>query len=154
MPGPTSVRGPLWDAIVVGAGPAGLSAALILGRCRRRVLVFDMGRPRNARARELHGFLSRDGTPPLQLLRVAREQLRKYRTVALRRGEVTDVRARKEGYTIVVKGRRLRARFVLLATGVVDHLPDVPDLRRYYGRGVYHCPYCDGWENRDLPLVV
>ncbi|HET8646008.1 MAG TPA: FAD-dependent oxidoreductase, partial [Vicinamibacteria bacterium] len=74
-----------YDVVIVGAGPAGLSAALILGRCRRRVLVCDSGRPRNARARALHGFLTRDGTPPLQLLRVARAQLRRYRTVVLRR---------------------------------------------------------------------
>ena len=154
MARPRSARGPAWDAIVVGAGPAGLSAALILGRCRRRVLVFDVGRPRNARARELHGFLSRDGTPPMQLLRIARDQLRKYRTVELRRGEVTAVRDVRGGFSVSVNGRRLRSRFVLLATGVVDHVPDVPGLRRYYGRGVFHCPYCDGWENRDRPLVV
>jgi thioredoxin reductase len=154
MPGPKAARGPLWDVIVVGAGPAGLSAALILGRCRRRVLVFDVGRPRNARAKELHGFLSRDGTPPLRLLQIARGQLRKYPTVALRRAEVTDVRVGRGGFNVVAQGRRLRARFVLLATGVVDHLPEVPGLRRYYGRGVFHCPYCDGWENRDQPLAV
>jgi thioredoxin reductase len=144
-----------WEVIVVGAGPAGLSAALILGRCLRRVLVCDTGRPRNARAQALHGFLSRDGLPPLELLRIARAQLRRYRTVELRRAEVTNVRPRGGAFEVQVKGGApLRADFVLLATGVVDHLPDVTGLRRYYGRGVFHCPYCDGWENRGLPLVV
>jgi 2-polyprenyl-6-methoxyphenol hydroxylase-like FAD-dependent oxidoreductase len=110
--------------IIVGAGPAGLSAALILGRCRRRVLVFDSGRPRNARASELHGFLSRDGLPPMQLRSIARAQLRKYKTVELRRVEVSGVRPAGKGFEVTAKGRRLRARFVLLATGVVDHVPD------------------------------
>lgn len=141
---------------MVGAGPAGLSAALILGRCRRRVLVCDAGRPRNARARALHGFLTRDGLAPLELLRIARTQLRRYGSVSLRRTEVTDVRPRDGGGfdVIVADGPPLRARFVLLATGVVDELPDVPGIADYYGRGVFHCPYCDGWEHRDRPLVV
>src|SRR6185295_14982945 len=86
-----------WDVVVVGAGPAGLSAALILGRCRRRVLVCDAGRPRNARARALHGFLTRDGVPPLQILRIAREQLRRYTSVTVRRAEVTAVRPQRKG---------------------------------------------------------
>src|SRR6185436_11641602 len=145
----------MYDVIIIGGGPAGLSAALILGRCRRRVLVCDAGRPRNARARALHGFLTRDGLPPLQLLRIARGQLRRYDTVALRRAEVTAVRARPGGFEVATAaGDRLRARFVLLATGVVDELPVVPGLSDFYGRGVYHCPYCDGWEQRDRPLVV
>jgi thioredoxin reductase len=145
-----------WDVIIVGAGPAGLSAALILGRCRRRVLVCDAGHPRNARARALHGFLTRDGVPPLQLLRIAREQLRPYRTVTLQRAEVTAVRPRpKGGFELATAaGGRLRARFVLLATGVVDELPKVPGLSDFYGRGVFHCPYCDGWEQRDRALVA
>jgi thioredoxin reductase len=141
--------------IVVGGGPAGLSAALVLGRCRRRVLVIDEGQPRNARARALHGFLTRDGLPPRQLLRIARDQLRRYRTVALRPGAVAGIRRRAGGFEVETAGAgRQRARFVLLATGVVDHLPALTGLHRYYGRGVYHCPYCDGWENRGLPLVA
>lgn len=145
-----------WDVIVVGAGPAGLSAALILGRCRRSVLVCDAGRPRNARARALHGFLTRDGLPPRTLLRIARQQLRRYTTVTLRRADVTAVRARPGGGFDVATaaGGRVRARFVLLATGVVDELPKVPGVSDFYGRGVFHCPYCDGWEQRDRALVV
>ena len=148
-------RAPGWDVIVVGGGPAGLSAALILGRCRRRVLVCDVGRPRNARARALHGFLSRDGTPPARLLSIAREQLRPYPNVALRRVEVRSVCTAPGGFEATLEGgRRVRARFVLMATGVVDQLPPVPGLQEFYGRGVFHCPYCDGWEMRDRPLAV
>lgn len=139
----------------MGGGPAGLSAALVLGRCRRRVLVCDAGRPRNARARALHGFLSRDGTPPTRLLDIARAQLRPYPNVALRRVEVTSVCTAPGGFLATLAGgRRVRARFVLMATGVVDQLPPVPGLPEYYGRGVFHCPYCDGWEMRDRRLAV
>jgi thioredoxin reductase len=145
----------VYDVIIVGAGPAGLSAALVLGRCRRRTLVCDAGRPRNAAARELHGFLTRDRTPPAELLRAGREQLRPYPSVELRHGEVVE--ARRQGPTFEVAladGARLAARKLLLATGVVDELPPLPGIEGLYGRSVFHCPYCDGWEVRDLPLAA
>src|SRR5262249_26040436 len=120
---------PRWDVIVVGGGPAGLSAALVLGRCRRRVLVCDVGRPRNARARALHGFLTRDGTRPARLLDIARAQLRPYPNVALLPVEVTAVCTAPGGFEATLAGgRKVRARFVLMATGVVDQLPSVPGL--------------------------
>lgn len=145
----------MYDVIIVGAGPAGLSAALMLGRSRRRVLVFDTGRPRNAASRAMHGFLSRDGMPPSEFLRVAREQLKKYDTVECRdieviRAECSDARF----HVTLADGVRLAARKLLIATGVVDNLPDIPGFRELYGRGVFHCPYCDGWEFRDQPLAV
>ena len=143
------------DVVIVGAGPAGLSAALILGRCQRRVAVIDAGRPRNAEARALHGFLTRDGTPPLELLRIARDQLKPYRTVTVRKGVVVDARQTREGFLVRLdKGRRLRSRRLLLATGVVDHVPKLDGIDRFYGRSVFHCPYCDGWEVRDQPIAV
>ena len=153
---PPQGRPPIrWDVVVVGGGPAGLSAALVLGRCRRRVLVCDMGRPRNTRARALHGFLTRDGLPPARLLDIARAQLRRYPNVELRAVEVKGVCTAPGGFeTTLAGGAHLRSRFVLLATGVVDQLPPVPGLQEFYGRGVYHCPYCDGWEMRDRPLAV
>ena len=145
----------MYDVIIVGAGPAGLSAALMLGRSRRRVLVFDTGRPRNAASRAMHGFLSRDGMSPSEFLRVAREQLKKYDTVECRdieviRAECSDARF----HVTLADGVRLAARKLLIATGVVDNLPDIPGFRELYGRGVFHCPYCDGWEFRDQPLAV
>ena len=144
-----------FDVIIVGAGPAGLSAALILGRCRRRVLVLDTNKPRNYASRKLHGFLSRDGTHPGVLRREGREQLRRYDSVKLVMKEATHARLVKGGFEITVTGgRKLRCRKLLLATGVVDELPEVDGLEPLYGRSVFHCPYCDGWESRDKRMVV
>jgi thioredoxin reductase len=144
-----------FDVIVVGGGPAGLSAALVLGRCRRRVLVVDQGRPRNARATALHGFLSRDGTAPADFLAVAREQLRPYPTVEVRSGIATSARRVGKGFEVEIdKHSRVTARRLLLATGVVDELPGIKGVEQFYGSSVHHCPYCDGWENRDRALAV
>jgi thioredoxin reductase len=145
----------VFDVIIVGAGPAGLSAALVLGRCRRRVLVCDAGHPRNAMSHGLHGYLSRDGIEPAEFLRLGREQLGRYETVELRHTEVIDTRRLADGFEIVLSnGERLSARKLLLATGVVDQVPDIEGLAACYGRSVFHCPYCDGWEMRDQPLAV
>lgn len=145
----------MYDVIIVGAGPAGLSAALILGRCRRRVLLCDTGQPRNAASHALHGFLSRDGIQPDELLRLGREQLCKYESVELRTIEVIDaVRDGKHFQVTFEDGTQLVSRKLLLATGVVDELPAIEGLEVFYGRSVFHCPYCDGWEMRDAPLAI
>jgi thioredoxin reductase len=133
-----------------------LSAALILGRCGRDVLILDSGKPRNAVSRALHGFLTRDGTPPIELRELGRAELSAYPTVNLRQStEVVDVR-RHGGFFEVwtADGLRVEARVVLLATGRVDPVPSKPGFREYYGRGVYHCVYCDGWEHRGKPVVA
>ncbi len=146
----------MYDVIIVGAGPAGLSAALILGRCCRSVVVFDTGHPRNAASHAMHGFLTRDGVPPLEFLRMARDELRQYDTVSVRDVEVVaaECRADKRFAVILDGGDRLISRKLLLATGVVDNVPDIPRIREFYGRSVFHCPYCDGWEVRGQPLAV
>lgn len=144
-----------FDVIVIGGGPAGLSAALMLGRARRRVVVIDEGRPRNAASRGVHGFLSRDGIAPSELLRISREQLEKYQTIHLVAARADDVRRLSGGFEVVVAdGSRFHGRKLILATGVVDELPPVEGLKELYGRSVFHCPYCDGWEVRDQPLAV
>jgi thioredoxin reductase len=144
-----------FDAVVVGAGPAGLSAALILGRCRRRVLVCDAGHSRNAVSHALHGFLTRDGIEPAELRRVGREQLRRYPTVEVRDIEVVDAKCEDHGFVVtLINGTALSCRKLLLATGVSDQLPRIEGFQTFYGRSVFHCPYCDGWEVRDQPLAI
>jgi thioredoxin reductase len=140
-----------YDVVVVGGGAAGLSAALVLGRARRRVGVVDAGTPRNAPAANMHGFLSRDGMPPADLLAAARAELRGY-GVELVGDRVVEAAA---GFTLrLSSGARLDARRLLLATGAVDELPDIPGARERWGRGFLHCPYCHGWEVRDQALGV
>ena len=144
------------DVIIVGAGPAGLSAALVLGRACRQVLVFDDNRPRNYATRAIHGFLTRDGIGPFELRRLGLEELRRYDTVRVEPGEVTDAVRNEDGtFRITVDdGRSFTCRRLLLATGVADLLPNVPGLDALYGQSVFHCPYCDGWEFRGQPLAV
>jgi len=146
----------MYDVIVVGAGPAGLSAALMLGRSCRRVLVCDTRTPRNAASRAMHGFLTRDGMPPLEFLETAREQLRPYDTVELRDIAVVEASCRPDArfHVTLADGSQHVARKLLIATGVVDNVPDIPGFRELYGRGVFHCPYCDGWEVRGQGLAI
>lgn len=127
----------------------------MLGRCRRSVLVIDAGEPRNARSTGLHAYLTRDGTAPGEFLQLAREEARTYPTVEFRRSEVVDAKKTPEGFTIICKGGlELSSRKLLLATGVVDELPDIEGLDALYGTSVHHCPYCDGWEWRDQPIAI
>jgi thioredoxin reductase len=127
----------------------------MLGRCRRSVLVCDIGEPRNAKSAGLHGYLTRDGVAPAEFLRIAREEVRRYPSVEFHRGKVLDARRTSGGFTVVCDGGlQFSTRKLLLATGVVDELPDLEGLSDLYGRSVHHCPYCDGWEWRDHPLAV
>jgi len=146
----------MYDVIIVGAGPAGLSAATMLGRCRRRVLVCDTGRPRNAASHAMHGFLTRDGIAPLEFLRIAREQLQRYETVEIRDEEVVAAECRGDSrfHVELAGGSTFETRKLLIATGVVDNLPDLPGFRELFGTSVFHCPYCDGWEVRDQPIAI
>lgn len=145
----------IWDTIIVGGGPAGLNAALVLGRCRRTVLLFDDGNPRNSVSRALHGFLGSDGIDPARLREVALEQLEPYPSVVIRKARVAGAARTESGFAVeTLDGQHFRARKLLLAAGVVDDLPDIPGFRELYGAGVFHCPYCDGWEIQDQPLAV
>ena len=129
-----------------------MSAALVLGRCRRRVLVCDDGRPRNAASRAVHNFLGREATPPAELLRIARRELRPY-AVELRRVRVVDAFRRAGGFDLrLAGGGSARGRKLLIATGIRDNCPDIAGVRALIGRGVYYCSYCDGYTVRDRPL--
>jgi len=145
------MRSETYDVAIIGGGAAGLSAALVLGRARRRVLVVDAGAPRNAPAANMQGFLSRDGTPPASLLQSARAEVQGY-GVEIIEDRVVDATA---GFTLrLAGGRTVEARRVLLATGAVDDLPDVAGARERWGRDLLHCPYCHGWEVRDQAIGV
>jgi thioredoxin reductase len=143
-----------WDVVVVGGGAAGLNGALMLARSRRSVLVVDAGQPRNRPAEGVHGLLGHDGLPPSVLLERGREEVRRYGGVVVQ-GEVLGADRDDDGFTVrLANGRALRARRLLVATGLVDELPDVPGLRERWGRDVLHCPYCHGWEVRDRAIGV
>jgi thioredoxin reductase len=144
-----------YDVAVIGGGAAGLSAALVLARAGRRVLVVDAGSPRNAPAAHMHGFLSRDGLPPGELLALGRNEVEGYGGEMLA-GTVTDlVRNGGSGFWVLLEGgRRVSARRLLVTTGLRDELPDIPGLRDRWARDVLHCPYCHGHEVRDRQLGV
>jgi len=142
------------DVVVIGGGAAGLSGALMLARARRSVVVVDAGTPRNAPAAGVHGLLGRDGTPPAGLLDRGRAEVRSYGGEIVR-GEVETVERDGDRFAVrVAGGGTLRARRLLVTTGLVDELPDVPGLRERWGRDVVHCPYCHGWEVRDRAIGV
>ena len=150
-----------WECVVVGGGGAGLSAGLVLGRARRRALVLDAGEPLNRPAPHLHGFLTRDGTPPLELLRLGRRELAAYgvpavaaRVAGVARAESAAGAGHPRFEVTLEGGRRLRAQRLILAHGMRLLLPDLPGLRDVWGGAAATCPYCHGWEVRDRPLAV
>jgi thioredoxin reductase len=150
----------LLDVIIIGAGPTGLSAALILGRSLKQVLVIDSGKPRNAVSHSANSYFSRDGIAPSELLKIGREQLQKYETVNFQTGKVIKVKAlesseKPDRFQITLDtGEQFLARKLLLATGVTDELPAIAGFNELWGTSVFHCPYCHGWEVRDQPLAT
>src|SRR5436853_2415150 len=138
------------DCAIIGGGPAGLNAALVLGRARRAVLLFDDNQPRNAVTQETHGFLTRDGVKPGELRHLAHLELRKYPTVEIRHTRITDVRNHEGLFELVADNSDVvQARALILATGLKETLPAIAGIHDYYGKSLFNCPYCDGWELRD-----
>jgi thioredoxin reductase len=143
-----------YDVVVVGGGAAGLNGALMLARARRSVLVVDTGEPRNGPADSVHGLLGHDGVPPGQLLERGREEVRRYGGQVVS-GEAVDASGKEDDFVVTLAdGRSVRARRLLITSGLVDELPDVPGLRDRWGHDVLHCPYCHGWEVRDRAIGV
>jgi thioredoxin reductase len=138
--------GKSYDVVIIGGGPAGLSAALILGRGRKRVLLCDGGTPRNAVAAHMNGFVSQDGTPPREFRRIAGAQLEKYPQVERRGGLVEQIDGEAGALRVLIDGELAWARRVLICTGMIDELPDTPGYRELWGRSIVQCPYCHGWE--------
>lgn len=144
-----------WDCVVVGGGAAGLSAALVLGRARRRTLVVDDGNQSNLAASGIGGLLGHDGRPPAELYAMGRQELAAYPSVEVRKGVVTGGVRDDDGFVLDLgDGHRERTRRVLLATGMRYRPPEIPGLAELWGRSVFHCPFCHGWEVRDQPLAV
>lgn len=145
----------LQDCIIVGGGPAGLNAAVVLGRCRRKVLLFDSSTYRNQYSHGVHNYLTRDDMLPGDLLTIARKEVKKYGTTMIMK-KVVQARKNAEGIFVVrdEEGTTYFAKKLLIATGLMDKVPPIPGFQELYGKAVHHCPYCDGWEVRDKEVGV
>ncbi len=142
------------EVIIVGGGPAGLSCALVLGRCRRKVLLFDTGNPRNKKSHAMHAFISREGEDPAEFRRKTRAELKKY-GIRVYNQEMISVQRTPEGFHLrSAEGNYFFSKKLVLATGLTDVLPPIKGIEDFYGKSVFHCPYCDGWEARDKKWVV
>ena len=143
------------DCTVIGGGPAGLNATLVLGRARRNVLLVDNNDARNKVTHDSHGFITRDGVKPKEFRELAHEEFKRYDSIETMEDKVVEIVREKEFFKIkTVKGSEWLSRKVVLATGVTEKFPNVPNLRNYYGKSIFNCPYCDGWELRDQPLAI
>jgi thioredoxin reductase len=145
----------LLDCVIIGGGPSGLNASLVLGRARKKVILFDENKPRNAVTHESHGFITRDGIKPSEFKRIAREDLMNYPDITMENQRVTDIKKENDAFMVRAEdGRSFRSRKVLLATGLKDELPAIEGIHQFYGKTLFSCPFCDGWELRDRPLVL
>ena len=145
----------MFDVIIIGGGPAGLNAAVVLGRCRRKVLVFDHRQQRNRHSHGMHNFLTRDGISPAEFLKISHAELKKYR-VKILNTEVTHAKKDPAEIFIVkdVKGKIYHSKKLILATGLTDRLPAIKGATKFYGKSLFHCPYCDGWEASNKKIGV
>jgi thioredoxin reductase len=155
LPGLMQLSTSTWDVVIAGAGPAGLSAALVLGRACRRVLLCDTGTPRSWASKEMHAYLSRDGVPPARFLDISRKEALAYRGVRFAPQAVTQARRTAKGFTATLGDKTpVRCRKLLIATGVFDIVPRIPGIDELFGCSVFQCPYCDGWEMRGRRIAV
>ncbi|WP_073202466.1 NAD(P)/FAD-dependent oxidoreductase [Gracilibacillus kekensis] len=143
------------DCAVIGGGPAGLNAALVLGRSRRKTILFDDNKPRNAVTSESHGFITRDGIDPQEFKRIAQEELSRYPDVSIEKLRVHHIKKENNLFLVETEnGEEYYAKKIILATGFKEELPDIPRVKEFYGKSLFSCPFCDGWELRDRPLAV
>lgn len=145
----------LFDCAIIGGGPAGLNAALVLGRARRNTLLFDNDSPRNAVTRNSHGFITRDGVKPKEFREIAHQDISKYSYVVYERKQITSVIKNDRVFELMTSNNETyQSKTIIISTGLKDNLPDIDNISDYYGKSLFNCPYCDGWEMRDKPLVV
>ena len=144
----------MYDVIVIGGGPAGMSGALVLARCFRKIVICDTGKPRNRWASHMNGFLTRDGATPQEFIESAKKDLAKY-DIEWRNIEVTKAKCNGDSFSVeLADGSELESRKLLIATGLKDSLPPLAGIEDYYGKSVHHCPYCDGYESRGKAVVA
>lgn len=142
------------DCIIVGGGPAGLNAAVVLGRCRRKVLLFDTAQYRNQYSHGMHNYLTRDDIKPSDFISISQQEIKKYGVAYLQK-KIVKARKEEEYFSVLDEdGTRYLAKKLLIATGLHDNVPDIPGVKEMYGKSVHHCPYCDGWEMQDKELGV
>ncbi|RNF38691.1 NAD(P)/FAD-dependent oxidoreductase [Planococcus salinus] len=146
----------IYDCAIIGGGPAGLNAALVLGRSRRNTVLFDDDQGRNLVVRESHGFITRDGIHPEELKRLAREDIAKYDSVKIKKKRIVNVnRITETHYELTTdEGETFHSIKIIIAVGLKEELPNIPDIEKFYGTSLFSCPYCDGWELQDRPLAV
>lgn len=143
------------DCTVIGGGPAGLNATLVLGRARRNVILVDSNEARNKVTSASHGFVTRDGITPAEFRQLAHQEFSSYPSISTLEDKVIEIIKKAEGFTIKTQmGKEWSTRKVILATGVKEKFPNIPNLRNFYGKSIFNCPYCDGWELRDKPLAL
>lgn len=145
----------IFDCAIIGGGPAGLNAALVLGRARRSTVLFDNDNARNAVTQESHGFITRDGIRPKEFREIAHKDITKYPSVIYKEEKVTSIIKKDQLFEIATDNKDLyQSKTIIISTGLRDVLPDIENISTYYGKSLFNCPYCDGWEMRDKPLAV
>ncbi|WP_305960697.1 NAD(P)/FAD-dependent oxidoreductase [Bacillus safensis] len=145
----------LLDCAIIGGGPAGLSAALVVGRGRKQVIVFDDELPRNRVTQESHGFITNDGMTPFEIRQAGEADLQKYPNIQIKRSRINDIQKREEFFTLLThEGDTFEAKKIILATGLQDILPEIKGIHDVYGKTLFSCPFCDGWELKDKALAL